>query len=231
MKRQKLDEEEEDSLILKCLYTSLLATVLGTHGWRSASRLLRVCKRFHEAVQRQEFWMPRVKERLIAYCSPRTIHIDILPYVNPFFRFPPHVYMCPPWPWWRFLAWLFPSSPHGSGSRVSFTSSRGLPRISIFYHNQDVLVFQALDGIHGRSTFWYMDGNLSGGVPAICCTKYERASHSGYHVTVNNSFVWYDGRVGGRHWCGAVRDEPVIDPEHDNMGNAVPIEGLGFYKE
>lgn len=206
-KRKRVDDDISPPILT--LSIALLAMVLSP-AYLDIGRLLLVCKRFGLAVMRPEFWMPAIRERLRRFI-PKT-HIHIIDRVNPFFRFPSHMWMCPGWPWWAFLHWLLPSDNNNNNkplckkSRAACSIVDGVPRISIYHQEMDVLVFEE------NHTFWYPDNCRKGGeYPPICCGKCDLIGGSVYRVVVNGKYVWIDGilynyKHGGLWWCGAVSE-------------------------
>lgn len=209
------------------LPNALLATVLSP-CYLMVATLMFVCVRFRDACQRPEFWMPVVRDHLRRFC-PRE-YVGIIPYVNPFFRFPPHMAKCPStnWEWWRYLRWLMPGPGHG---RVVFCKMDGMRRIAITSYYElgkgEILGFEEDDLAVPikRDTFWMLVEDGHANPPSICCIKTENQlmGETRYFTFVKDTLIWRDGIVAdGRRWCGAVtRDNYCIQP----------IEGQGFYYE
>lgn len=197
---------------------SLLATVL-SYLWLDAFRLCQVCKRFASAVRRKEFWLPGVRATLLSnvpsQCKPW------IRFVNPFFRFPNHMWLIPDWPWWEFLTWLFRG--RNPNSKVQCNE-----KALFLVHKQRTLSFNFKDtDTEGYpSVFYDHDKNDLQSLGARTSYKYGLR----YLMTLHTKWIWVDGPLDVRHetprsyWCGAVTEHPSSDRW------LLPVEGQGFYR-
>jgi len=183
-------------------------------------------------VKRPEFWMPAVRAEVRSRMPPGKCH-ELIHYVNPFFCFPPHLWMIPPWPWYAFLCWLFPFPRYMSSHHAQFKpKANGAVYFDITYENSQVLSFrQAECQGCAFSTNWRLRGQVS---DAMFVSKTEIEPHTptdilpGYSVMINNHFIWADSpesNNGHAHWCGAVK-ESAKNPEV-----LIPIKEYGFYRK
>lgn len=216
---------------------ALLATLLSAL-WGETARIARVCKRFSAATQHPNFWMPAVRAAVRKQFP--NYPPALLASVNPLYRFPKHMTMCPGWPWWRFLQWLFPrmgsarpmtmSGMNQTGDEAN--AVRASYRIALNAED-DALAFVLFeDG--SLTTRWY-PFPLSRNSAAILMCNYneipdtERSSYvQGYTVNVLGKVVWCDADMNdeGRRWCGAI--EPR---ETGSREEAKYVKGQGFYRE
>lgn len=210
---------------------ALLATTLSSL-WREAAKLARVCKRFAAAVKRREFWMPAVHSQLRSR-FPKA-HPELLRYVNPFFQFPEHMWMCPGWPWWYFLHWLFDGDARlYSRSRATHTHDHnvGSETIILRYKDKEALYFRRRpDQVF--TTQWYPLPSPDPGPLSIQLVKTEASPQSawisGYNVIVCGKSVWFDGNIdhSGRIWCGPIKPVEVSAEPID----AIPLEKYGYWR-
>lgn len=224
-------EVSSKTLVNSITCVALLARILSPL-WQNAARLARVCKRFALATKHREFWMPAVRVHLRS--SWKQLTPSFIAYINPFFRFPADVWMCPGWEWSAFLEWLF---PHNLLSSIKVTKGTlsGDPQwvVSMTSRARQVLQFRtdiAADDSYLR-TAWYMIPKHGEDCCPIFCAKVDAGPNttwrSSYDVRVNGVLVWSDGQVDGgdRHWCGAVTE---ISSESDKL---TVLEPHGFYRK
>ncbi len=227
-------DDDDGTVIILTLITSnvVLATILSPL-WRMTAKLALVCKRFAAVVKMREFWMPIVrvelKKRFTTRLSPA-----LFSYINPFFRFPPQMWMCPKWPWWTFLQWMINQNRHSNCSIATFSKFLdGSTKVYLRCAPHHVLEFAEYTAGDMLSTRWYslplaVMPTTAGMLP-FTCRKTEALDHSPYTseyaAFVNQQLVWIDGPVhDGRHWCGAATTASGVD------GIAIPLEEYGFYR-
>lgn len=222
-------EPEEYAAALHCPMLDLIASdALLAHVlsrcWQEAHKLFGICKRFAAALRKPEFWMLAVQQMVRRRLS--TDQHWVVPLVNPFFRFPEHVWSAPTWPWWHFLAWLFPRG-RGNDPRRYLSVSKW--EICI-YQGKTVLIFD------------YRPRNNSAG--SVCVIYDDDADNSRWRsvhrhsvltwiVVKNGKYCWVDGVLDlrceaqppHRCWCGAVTEDKT------NELILIPTEGEGFYRD
>lgn len=216
---------------------ALLARVLSPL-WPSAATLARVCKHFASAAKHREFWMPAVRGHLRRTCPE--FRPSFIAYINPFFRFPEHVWMCPGWEWYAFLEWLF-AKDAGSSIKVIKTTQDGDPQwmVMLVSRGREVLRFRTDIEVEDAysSTEWMILPKYDGEAAPLWCLKVEAGENtpwgSGYDVKVKGKLVWTDGNVCPdiRQWCGAVRSENLQKADSTTTTVSYAFEPHGFYRD
>jgi len=230
-------EAVRDKTLLTLISSVALLARLLSPLWKECGKLAVVCRRFGEATRHPEFWMPAVRQHL-RRVFPRA-NPELLNYVNPFFRFPEHMPLCPPLPYNAFLDWLFNKT---LGSHVESKTVSGFQYVLIQRRNYQVMRFALCNDGSSLETTWYtLPVNAFTGGTALRLSKTNALDENsrertGYVVQMDGISTWCDGPVGAEDliWCGYVKASARCNPRsiNDNFDTKVllPWLGRGEYK-
>lgn len=212
---QDINEILQKTLLNTLRDCNLLAMLLSPL-WLQAADLSLVCKRFNRVIKNNPvFWMPGVRAGLTAR-NPK-LSAKLLHLVNPFYRFPAHIWLCPDWPWWTFLAWLWDDSYLCCIEEYTHVTLKGHGpnRLKLRFWADGEVGF-----IRGEKILYEHELHVG-------YNRYRNTEQFCYTVYLRGTLVFLDGQLSdGNHWCGAMRRR-IAHADQES----VPVEGFGFYRE